>query len=142
MLTVHVTYKLAEYLQVLNDFLPQMKLRRAIAAGKQPAPVTPLRWYERQLVCALGSLAFAIKSYRIGACTFQIDSHGVSRESKTGLLQVPWSEITQVHKLSSAYLVEKSNGAMPIPFRVFTAEQQLALEALAGARLAVRIRET
>src|SRR6185436_802390 len=137
MLTVHVSYNLAEYLQVLNDFLPQAKHRRAFAAGKQPAPMAPLRWHEKQLVRVLGSLAFAVKSYRIGACTFQIDSHGVSRESKTGLLQVPWSEITQVHKLSSAYLVENSNGAMPIPFRVFTAEQQLALEALAGTKLAI-----
>ena len=142
MLTVHVSYKRAEYLQVLIDFLPQAKLRRAIAAGKNPTSLAPLRWHERQLVRALGSIAFAVKSYRMGACTFSIDGQGVSRASKTGLLQVPWSDIIQVHKLSSAYLVEKSNGAMPIPFRVFSADQQLALEALAGTRLSVCNHET
>ncbi|MEK8035048.1 YcxB family protein [Ideonella sp. DXS29W] len=142
MLTVHVSYELTEYLQVLIDFLPLAKSRRAIAAGKRSTALAPLHWHERLLVRALGSVAFIVKSRLIGACTFTIGAQGITRASKRGLLEVPWSEVAQVHKLSSSYLVEKSNGAMPIPFRVFSGEQRQALESLAGPKLVAHHAET
>lgn len=46
---------------------------------------------------------------------------------------MPWSEVLRVHRLSQAYLVEKAEGAMPLPFRCFTPAQRQAFEGILRA---------
>lgn len=73
-------------------------------------------------------LIFWYKIRKVGRCTFVIDEDGVERTSKLGVGRTPWSDVVTVHRLSQAYLVEKSKGALPLPYRCLDAGQTLALE--------------
>jgi hypothetical protein len=96
------------------------------------------RWKQRIFAGALGVLAvgaFVRKSHRIGRCTFKIDAHGIERVSKRGRSSVPWSRVQAVRVYRRGYVVELSQGAVPVPFRVLTPDARRAFERLAGSRL-------
>lgn len=135
MIKVTVEYGLSEYLRVLHDFIPLARRRIVEKKGEKLKTVDRIRWYERAFINTAGTVAFFVKSRRIGTCSFDIDAHAISRTSRRGVLQVPWVEISQVYKLSAAYLVEKSDGAMPIPFRVFNEAQKAEFEAFVHDKL-------
>lgn len=132
---VRVDYRLGEYLQVLQDFVPVALARKAAQAGNGKHGVRPLKWHQLIMMRFVGTLAFIYKSARVGACTFEVTSSEISRSSKSGVLRLPWSDVTQVYRLSGSYLIEKSAGAMPIPFRVLNESNQRLLESLAGSKL-------
>jgi hypothetical protein len=136
-LRVIVNYRLREYLQVLADFVPIELHRRAQRSGKaksnQPKKLT---WLTKGLLFTIGSAAYVYKVNRVGKCSFQIDSEGVKRVSKDGTLHAEWSEVVEVLKLSRAYLIQKTSGAMPIPFRCMTDDECAEFEHLAGSKLA------
>jgi YcxB-like protein len=123
-----VRYRLAEYVAFATD-----DARSTDAFVRDAA-----RWKQRIFAGALGVLAvgaFVWKSHRIGRCTFKIDAHGIERTSKRGTSSVPWSRVQAVRVYRRGYVVELSQGAVPVPFRVLTQEAQRAFEHLAGPLL-------
>ena len=135
-LNVTVRYRLKEYLQVLYDFAPMEHHRRAVLCGKaKPGQPKRITWPMKGLLIAVGSVAFLYKASTAGTCRFKISSASIERSSKGGTLQTAWPEVISVLRLSSAYLVQKSNGAMPIPFRCMGQEQIAEFEQFAGSKL-------
>ena len=139
MLNVAVSYRLHEYLQVLFDFVPLEHHRRAVLSGKESSDGRPksLTWLTKGAIYVVGSAAYFYKVNQVGACNFQVHAGGVDRTSKGGTLKTSWAEVTQVSVLSGAYLVQKSNGAMPIPFRCMNAAERQEFESFAHQKLFV-----
>jgi len=135
-LNVTVEYGLKEYLQVLVDFVPIEYHKRALQSGKaksgQPKRLT---WPMKGLLIAIGSVAFLYKVNKVGTCRFKISSASIERASKGGTHKTTWPEVVSVFRLSGAYLVQKSNGAMPIPFRCMGEAELAEFEHLAGSKL-------
>ena len=116
-----VKYRLSEYLRivqahVLATAIPKDmgRFQRALHLGLLSVVATPVFFY---------------KSWRVGVCSFKIDSAGITRHSKGGTLTVAWSEVVAIHRYDPGYLVAKDKGAMPIPFRVLSPEQLSGLSA-------------
>ena len=137
MLNVPVSYRLQEYLQVLFDFAPLEHHRRAVLSGKAAPDGRPksLTWLTKGTLYVVGSAAYFYKVNKVGACNFQVHAGGIDRTSKGGTLKTSWAEVTQVSVLSGSYLVQKSNGAMPIPFRCMNATEREEFEVLARQKL-------
>ncbi len=123
-----VRYRLGEYLKFVTEhaFDVQDDLRALRGARRNLARIV------LQVVAALG---FVYKSFRIGRCDFSIDACGVSRRTRRGPGSVPWSRVKAVHSYSIGFLIELENGAMPIPFRVLSAEQRSHIRQLAAGLL-------
>lgn len=99
-----VAYRFSEYRAfVLEHF--------ATLAKRQPGFLT------RAFVSAGAAVAFALKKSKMPLCSFAIDEAGVRRSTKLGDMSLPWENVTAVHKYSRGLLIEKSGGAMPIPYR-------------------------
>ena len=79
---------------------------------------------------------FLVKKRRMPVCEFTIDKHHIARKTKDGRLLVAWSDIVAIHVYSQGYLVEKNNGAMPLPFRCLSPEEASALRILVERRQA------
>lgn len=124
---VTVAYELSEYQQVLRDFLPLQYQK----SGKTPNPLLPWNWpvVHKLLFAMVVPLIFRLKQSRVGECLFTFSEQGLSRTSKGHTASRGWVQVKIVHRLSTAYLIELvEGGAMPVPFRVFTAEQQQLFE--------------
>ena len=135
-LNITVEYGLKEYLQVLVDFVPIERHRRALLSGKaKSGRPKKLTWPMTGLIIVIGSAAFLYKVNKVGACRFKISSASIERSSKGGTLKTAWPEVVSVLRLSGAYLVQKSNGAMPIPFRCMGVEELAKFERFAGGKL-------
>jgi|GEM_PF-992206 len=120
---VIVEYRLAEYKQVLRDFIP-VYLR---TTKKQPNRLLPWNWpvMERLMFAIVVPVIFALKKRRIGTCAFTFTETGLARTSRGRTAERAWSDVRAVHHLSAAYLIElKAGGAMPLPFRIFSQEQR------------------
>lgn len=115
-----VSYSLREYLSVVLDFIP-------IALQEQGRSVARLPFVWRLLLPLVLSPIFLYKKLRVGDCHYRIDDQGVSRRSRGGSIESTWREL-QVHALSQAYLVLKSHGGMPLPYRCFSAAERQRLE--------------
>ncbi|MGQ3093495.1 hypothetical protein [Roseateles sp.] len=105
-----MSYGLREYLAVLTDYLP-------IALRETGRPCERLGWGARLMLMLVATPQFLYKKWRIGDCHFEIDALGLSRHSRSGPLVVPWSDVRELHRLGSAYLVGKDSGKMPLPYR-------------------------
>lgn len=70
----------------------------------------------------------------MGTCTFQIDDQQIQRSSKLGLFRLPWRDVVAIHRFSHGYLVEKSKGSVPLPYRCLTEEQAAILDELIRKR--------
>jgi len=86
------------------------------------------------LLVILATFLFFMKSWRIGRCRFIIDKSQISRQSKGGTVSVPWSELISVHRFERGWLLDKGNGAMPIPFRVLTTAQRQFMSELIDSK--------
>lgn len=124
-----VSYGLSEYLSFVRDF---GVWHQATSGGKVASTTKPRsnlhRLYHVATVYLLAPPLFLLKKKAVGKCEFTIDRQGIVRRSKSGNLELPWSYVLRVHRLSEAYLVEKDGGAMPLPYRVFTVAQREAFE--------------
>lgn len=83
----------------------------------------------------LGVLAtpiFYVKRRRMPACDFRIDANGIERTGARGTFVRRWHDVQSIRRYRHAYLVVFSRGAVPIPFRCMTAEQQQRFRALAA----------
>jgi hypothetical protein len=69
-----------------------------------------------------------VKVLRVESCDFEFTAAGLSRTAKGYTDSYTWQEVVAVHKLSRAYLIEFEVGAMPIPFRVFSGNEQQRME--------------
>jgi hypothetical protein len=116
-----VSYRLGEYRQFALDHLGRM-------AKKPPGLLM------QALVSILVVPSFLFKSAKVGRCSFTIDDEGLVRRSSMGELRIPSAEITAVHRYTRGFLVEKRQGAVPIPYRCLDAEQRRALETWASRR--------
>jgi hypothetical protein len=121
-----VSYRLGEYLAFLRARVATVLGERASQPGRTPSKL------ENMLVwCVLstfGSVAFLYKVPRVGRCRFLIDESEISRESRSGNLIVPWSDVVAVHRYPFGYLISKARGSLPVPLRVLSSEQQQTLE--------------
>lgn len=127
-LTFSVRYRLREYVE--------LAIAHAVDtdAFVRAAP----RWKRGVFVgvlAALASLMFVWKTARMGRCSFVIDAEGLRRSSKRGTSGVPWARVQAVHVYRRGYLVELGSGAVPVPFRVLSADARQRFEGFAGPRL-------
>lgn len=117
-----VKYQFFEYMQVVRDRLDDTQGGQA-------------RWYDWWIdtfaLPAFLSLLFVIKTNRVGRCTFTIDTIGITRSSKNGTFTSTWSEIDDIKRYRTSYLVILSGdeGAMPLPFRTLSVSQLRAVDA-------------
>lgn len=126
---VRVNYHLGEYKRVLRDFIPICYSR----AGKVPNKLFPWNWkiFDGAIFSLLVPPVFWLKKARIGECVFTFSTDGLSRTCKGRTGTRTWQQVKTVHRLSGAYLVElKAGGAMPVPYRVFTATERVVFEKL------------
>ena len=122
----HVSYRLAEYLAIVAahsvaDFA-RVKAGQGKTLGRRDA------WTLRCCVYLFAPPIFLFKVLRLGACDFRIDSTGIVRSAKSGVVTVPWSDLVAIHEYPAGYLFAKKTGAMPVPYRVLTDAQRLALD--------------
>jgi hypothetical protein len=137
MIKVTVDYQLDEYKRMMCDFMPL----HLAAMEKPPNRYLPWNWpfVDRALVAVLLPIAFKIKTRIIGSCKFTFSETGFIRESKTGVKSGGWDEVSGVDSLSGSYLIHlSSGGAMPVPFRVFSAEERLAFERILSSVVQMR----
>ena len=126
---IAVAYRLDEYRQLLRDCI-------ALDLAQRGETLDTSRFWNRPVVRALTlrllvPLVFRWKMARVGDCVFVFDAAGLSRTSKGRTASRSWAQVSRVHRLSSAYLVElEAGGAMPLPFRCFTDQQSAAFDAL------------
>jgi YcxB-like protein len=122
-----VSYGLREYLSFVRDHLPAM-LEMMVAEGKVKRMPSKL-WYPVFLVGS--TVAFFYKKHRMPVCDFVIDEKEIRRTTRGGTLVVPWSDLIAVRRYSRGFLLDKgTKGAMPLPYRCFSAEQMAAMEGL------------
>jgi hypothetical protein len=124
-----VRYGLREYLAIVADFLPTALRER----GK---PVERIGPGTKLLLAVVATPLFLYKTWRIGSCRFDIDAQGLTRHSRCPPLRLPWHDVQAVHHLGRGYLVRKAGGALPLPYRCFSAEERQRFERWAAAAAA------
>ena len=90
------------------------------------------------VIATFGTAMYFYKTWRLGPCTFLIDDGGITRTSNDGAHAITWLQVKSVIKYGSSFLIELEDGAMPIPYRVLSADQKLAIETLARTKLVDR----
>jgi hypothetical protein len=128
LIRINVSYQLIEYLSFLNDHLLVVVNDELRKKGK-PA-TTRVGWFTRAATMLIGPPALIYKRRRVGDCEFLIDEHRLLRRSLDGELDTPWSDVKTVYRYSKCYLVEKQEGAMPLPYRCFSLEQRTSFDEL------------
>lgn len=126
---IAVAYQLCEYREILRDYIAFDLAQR----GERPdtSRVWNRPFVQDLTLRLLVPLVFRWKMARVGDCVFVFDAAGLSRTSKGRTASRSWAQVSRVHRLSSAYLVELlEGGAMPLPFRCFTESQREAFDAL------------
>jgi hypothetical protein len=117
-----VSYGWGEYLSIARDFsLPEYNEDRR-KKGKNT--VTADDWRLRVAFALVLTPVYLYKVSRVGRCEFSIGEAEVVRVSKDGALQCRWSDVVEVKQLSQAYLVMKSDGGVPLPYRCFSTKQR------------------
>ena len=125
-----VTYRLREYLEIVRAHTFETTI---------PSDATKVqRIFYRTLLIVVGTVMFLYKSHRVGTCSFKLDATGITRRSKGGEFSFPWSDVTAVYQYGPGYLIAKGKGAMPIPFRVMSEQQQKSVAALVAPYLQAR----
>ena len=132
--TFEVSYHLGEYKSMVSEYILFRHNRRLLkkSPGAQAASRLPLSIGAAFTVFV--PFVYFYKIRKVGRCAFVIDEDGVQRTSKLGTGRVPWSDVVTVHRLSRAYLVEKSQDAFPLPYRCLDENQAAALENLFQAK--------
>jgi hypothetical protein len=119
-----VCYGLREYLSFVRDFGIWHQAtgggKSEFKSGKRSALA---RLLHTTTIYLIAPPIFIMKKRAVGDCQFSIDERRVLRRSKSGDLELPWSQVVRVHRLTRAYLVQEERGAMPLPYRSFTPQQ-------------------
>jgi hypothetical protein len=117
-----VIYTLREYLSIVRERtaieLEQVARKKGKSQGRLSRACTSALL--AVFVTLFAAPMFWVKKRAMPLCSFHIDSELMIRTTKAGELKVPWSSVTQVHRLAEAYVVEMKGGAMPLPYRVFS----------------------
>lgn len=125
-----VTYRLQEYLAIVQEYaryaIAGEKLKIKPYQVKEPVPA--LGWMARLGIRSFATLAFMVKSRRVGTCQFTFDETGLSRQCKTGEMKVAWNQVERVFRLREGYLFAKQSGGLPLPYRCLSAEDRAVLE--------------
>ena len=128
-LEIAVSYRLGEYKQVLRELVASEFSQKVDGTG-------PFRFWNGP---SAGNLVFALvvpliffwKKARVGDCVFSFSTVGMSRVAKGRAATRKWAQVKHVRRFSEAYLIElEEGGAMPLPFRFFSAAQRARFEAL------------
>ncbi|MBV8034488.1 YcxB family protein [Roseateles sp.] len=123
-----VDYGLREYIAVVHEHLSTVLAERGLAHERQGLCI-------RLMLALLIPPIFFLKRWRIGSCRFEIDGQRLTRRSRSGVLTLPWNEVAALHRYSGAYLVATRRGAMPLPYRCFSAGERRRFDAwTAGIR--------
>lgn len=125
-----VSYQLGEYKSLVSEFILFRHNRRLLEKSPGARIASKLPLSIRLAFTMFVPLVFFYKISKVGRCTFLIDGDGVQRTSRLGTGRVPWPDVVTVHRLSRAYLVEKSKGALPLPYRCLDDKQTAALDQL------------
>ena len=126
-----VSYGLREYISFVRDFGVWHQAteggKTEFMPGKRGAYA---RFIHTATVYLLAPPIFIVKKRAVGECKFTIDENRVLRQSKSGDVELPWTQVQRVHRLTRAYLIQEEEGAMPIPYRAFTHEQLEEFESI------------
>ena len=127
-----VVYRLPEYLAILREAVRARMRSGAPSSGEGDGgrPSLASRVALGVLLGAVGTPVFLLKKRRMPVCRFTVDATGITRRSADGRLQVAWRDVAAVHRLHTAWLVDKGDGALPIPHRCLDAVQTAAFERL------------
>jgi hypothetical protein len=120
-----VIYSLREYLSIVQEHAPIALAARNSQRGK---PLTRTPKLLNVLLIPLASVAFFFKKRRMPICHFTISDERIKRVTQDGVLEIPWTDIVAVHRYKQGYLVQKSKGAVPLPYRCLTVVQTKMLE--------------
>ena len=127
-----VVYRLPEYLAILREALPARMgaWERSRGKGADGRLTLQSRLALALLVPLVGTPMFLLKKRRMPACRFTVDAGGIARDSAAGHLHVAWHDVVAVHRLGTAWLIDKGDGGLPIPHRCLDAVQKAAFERL------------
>lgn len=126
MLEFSVSYSLSEYLSIVQDHAPSALAAYYSQRGK------PLRRMPRLLNCLLipaASVVFYFKKRRMPVCDFTISSERIERVTQDGVLEIPWSDVVAVQRYTRGYVIQKSKGSVPLPYRCLSRDKTKLLEA-------------
>ncbi len=127
-----VSYTLREYLSFVRDHVPagieQMAAAGKIKKGKKVNPR-----YVLWLLVPVATIGFYFKKRRMPVCDFVIDEREIRRTTADGVMVVPWSKVVAIRRYTRGFLIEKSTGAMPLPYRCFSAAQASTMANLIDA---------
>ena len=84
----------------------------------------------RMLISLVALPVFLFKASKVGRCSFNIGAAEIVRTSNVGELRIFWTDVIAVHRYTPGLLIEKRQGAVPIPYRCLTPPQRASLEAL------------
>lgn len=121
-----VAYGLREYFAVVQEHVSSTLAARGMARKRQ-------LFGARLMLALLIPPIFFLKKWRTGNCRFEIDGQRLNRLSRRSLLTLPWSEVAALHRYSGAYLVATPRGAMPLPYRCFSADERRRFDAWAAS---------
>ncbi|SEK65788.1 YcxB-like protein [Roseateles sp. YR242] len=114
---ISVRYHLREYLELVREHLPTALRER----GKKSDPIG---LGNRLMLVVLVPPIFLFKKWRVGDCLFEVGADGITRRSRRGQLHVSWRDITAIRRYGNAYLVVTKRGALPLPYRCFSAVER------------------
>lgn len=77
---------------------------------------------------------FYAKRWRTPAGTFRIDADGIERRAGGERSLRRWDEVRAVRRYRSGYLLMLGRGAIPIPFRCMSSEEEVRLRAFCAGR--------
>jgi hypothetical protein len=103
---------------------------RDLAAVAAALAVACLPFMAEAWVTLVATPVFYMKKQRMPLCAFQIDVQGIERTTRQGRLVWRWNEVQSVRRYRHGYLLAFAGGAIPLPFRCMTAQQQERLRAL------------
>lgn len=120
-----VSYSLSEYLSMVQDHYPNALAEYYSQRGK---PIKRLSRLAKLLVGLVASIAFYFKKRRMPVCHFTIDGERIQRVTPDGVLNIPWTDIVAVRRYTQGYMLQKSRGAVPLPYRCLAGDQRKLLE--------------
>jgi YcxB-like protein len=123
-----IFYGLREYLSVTREHVLPYVNEDRIKKGK--SLVTANDWVLRITHAIFTTPIYLFKVISVGRCHFRIDNEQIERRSKDGVLKCDWKDVVEVKRYARAYLVMKTDGAMPLPYRCFTQEQRTEFDNL------------
>jgi hypothetical protein len=131
---VSVSYKISEYITFVRECI-QLDEAQAPVATSWVSRIWNSRTMQNLMLPFVVPPIFLIKKALVGDCTFEFTPIGLTRISKRRSGSRTWDQVRWVHALSSLYLIQLSEGFLPIPYRAFTPEQKVEFLRLVPAHL-------